>query len=48
MRKFVLRGLPYALLLLAAASVVFGFLRGEAADVYQKAAAICLECIGIG
>ena len=39
-----------AILLLAAAAVflMFGIYRGEAETVLRKAAAICLECIGIG
>ena len=36
------------LLLLAAASCVFGIRRGELKTVYRKASAVCLECIGIG
>ena len=36
------------LFLLAAASCAFGVWRGEMALVLQKAAAICLECCGIG
>ncbi len=36
------------LLLLAAAFVVIGIVREEAAVVLQKAVNICLECIGIG
>jgi hypothetical protein len=32
----------------AVAMVVFGVYRNEAADVFNKAIRICLECIGIG
>ena len=36
------------LLMLAVAFIGFGMFRNEIATVYQKATAICLECIGIG
>ena len=48
MRSFLREGLKYAVLAAAAAACVYGFLRGEADTVFRKAAAICLECIGIG
>lgn len=40
--------LKYVVLLLALGFIVFGVYRGEAAVVLKKAAAICLECCGIG
>jgi hypothetical protein len=36
------------LLLIAIASCVFGFSRGEAKTINKKATSICMECIGIG
>lgn len=32
----------------AAAFIFFGVHRGEASVIFQNAAAICLECIGLG
>ena len=48
MRTFFKNNLRYLILILAAASCAFGMWRGETATVFRKAAAVCLECIGIG
>lgn len=35
-------------LLSACAFIIYGFIRGEAGVVLNKAVNICLECIGLG
>ena len=44
-KKAVIR---IGLLLMGAAFIVYGTLRGEADVVLSKVVKICLECIGIG
>ncbi len=41
------RGLAVALLVLAAAAVGRGLLRGELKPLYMNAVAICYSCIGL-
>ena len=43
-----LAALRIALLAVAAAFIVIGVRRGEAAIVLKKAVNICVECIGLG
>lgn len=38
----------YAVLAIAAASMIFGIVRGEPRVVLKKATNVCLECIGVG
>ena len=48
MKKKIL--LPLAIIIFAAAvgMLVYGDVTGQAADVFVKAARICMECIGLG
>lgn len=40
--------LRVALIVIGAAMVMAGLMRGEGNTVFQKAYTVCLECIGIG
>ena len=42
------KAMPAAILALGIALAVLGIWHGELADIWRKAAMVCLECIGIG
>ena len=48
MKKITEKYLKYIVLVAAVAAIAFGIYRGEMESVFNKAAAICMECIGIG
>lgn len=48
MKKIRDRYLPLMILAAALVSCLYGALGGEAGIVLRKAAAVCMECIGIG
>ena len=48
MKTVLQQRIKYIILILAAASCAFGVASGEASVVFSKAAAICMECCGIG
>ncbi|MBR4692204.1 MAG: thioredoxin [Oscillospiraceae bacterium] len=48
MKRRIPTSVTLLLLGLAALCCLFGTLRGEGETVRAKAAAVCLECIGIG
>lgn len=40
--------IKYLVLIVAAGLMIYGIIKGDPATVLAKAAAVCLECIGIG
>lgn len=44
-KLWMIRG---SVMLLAGVFILFGAIRGEPMEVFQKATNICLQCIGIG
>ena len=48
MKELMEQKIKYLLLAAAAASCIYGAMSGQMEAVLNKAAMICLECIGIG
>ncbi len=48
MKDRFLKSIPYILLAAALGLCIYGIVSGDAEDVLMKAAAVCMECIGIG
>jgi len=42
------RAVKYGILIFALALITLGIIVGEPLEVFRKAAAVCLECIGVG
>ena len=47
-KLFAKKNIKYIILFAAIGAMAFGIFRGEMMTVLTKAAAICMECIGIG
>ena len=48
MKNFLVINLKYVVLVAALIFIGIGIVRGDMLLIFKKAAAICMECIGIG
>ncbi len=48
MKNFLEKNLKYVVLVAALIFIGIGIVRGDMLLIFKKAAAICMECIGIG